>query len=323
MDRCGRALTVVVTSGYSYRAQKYSTGSAVVGIPFPDVSTKPQPVVNLDERALNIFTDGSSYSGPRRGGIGFRIVVVNDEGHEVAYDEQPAGYQGATNQQMELAACIAALAHVAGRYSQVDPSDYKKVVIYTDSMYVANGFEAAKFNWHSNGWMTRDGNPVENAKLWKQLLNASLKVSRPVYIEWAKGHSASNPHNKAVDKLAKGSAKGVLRPPVSIARVRRKRTDKSTELGSVKAEGQRISIRIITDELLPLQHMYKYKYEVISKGSPYRGNVDTIYSGADIMLSAGHEYYVRLNSDSKQPRIERVLRELETTRASKRERYAP
>jgi hypothetical protein len=165
----------------------------------------------------------------------------------------------------------------------------------------------------------RDGNPVENAKLWKQLLHASFKVGRPVYIQWAKGHSASNPHNEAVDKLAKGSAKGVLRAPVSIARVRRKRTDKSTELGSVKPEGQHISIRIITDELLPLQHMYKYKYEVISKGSPYRGNVDTIYADSDVMLSAGHEYYVRLNDDSKQPRIEQVFRELETTRASKRE----
>jgi hypothetical protein len=56
--------------------------------------------------------------------------------------------------------------------------------------------------------------------------------------------------------------------------------------------------------------MYKYKYEVITKSSPYHGNVDTIYSESDVMLNAGHEYYVLLNDDPDQPRIRHVIREL-------------
>ena len=31
--------------------------------------------VTLDDLALNIFTDGSSFSGPRAGGIGIRIIT--------------------------------------------------------------------------------------------------------------------------------------------------------------------------------------------------------------------------------------------------------
>jgi hypothetical protein len=36
----------------------------------------------LDDRDLNIYTDGSSYSGPRRGGVGILFVTVDDEGNE-------------------------------------------------------------------------------------------------------------------------------------------------------------------------------------------------------------------------------------------------
>jgi ribonuclease HI len=63
---------------------------------------KTRAIPNLDEEALNIFTDGSSYSTPRRGGIGFRLVFVDISGDEQVENHQPPGYRGATNQQMEL-----------------------------------------------------------------------------------------------------------------------------------------------------------------------------------------------------------------------------
>jgi ribonuclease HI len=269
--------------------------------------------VILDERAINVFTDGSSLSGPRRGGIGYRLVVVDDNGHEVIHEYQPPGYRSGTNQEMELMACIEALRFIAGRHSPVAVHDYSKVVLYTDSSYVADNFDRAKFTWPKTKWHTRDGNPVVNATLWKQLVGAVQKVGKRVEIVWHKGHSASNPHNKAVDTLAKGSAKGLLREPVSISRVRRKRTDQATEVGSIRPEGQRLTIRIITDRWLPVQRTYVYKYEVMSRRSPYRGKVDTIFS--DIMLNAGHEYFVRLNNDPGRPRIEQKYREVEPKHA--------
>jgi len=73
-------------------------------------------------------------------------------------------------------------------------------------------------------------------------------------------------------------------------------------------QGQRISIRIITDEYLDLPRCFKYKYEVISKSSPYYGNVDIIFS--EIPLGAGHQYFVLFNDDMKNPRIRKMIREL-------------
>jgi hypothetical protein len=56
--------------------------------------------------------------------------------------------------------------------------------------------------------------------------------------------------------------------------------------------------------------MNRYKYEVISRGSPFRGCVDMIFSEAHIQLSAGHTYYVRVNSETSAPRVLRLFREL-------------
>jgi ribonuclease HI len=43
------------------------------------------------EKTLNIYTDGSSLSGPRRGGIGIRFVTINDSGDEVTQGYGTAG----------------------------------------------------------------------------------------------------------------------------------------------------------------------------------------------------------------------------------------
>ena len=64
---------------------------------------------NLDEDALNIYTDGSSLPRPRRGGIGVRFVYADDNGEEIYEDFAYPGHMGATSNQMELLACITGL----------------------------------------------------------------------------------------------------------------------------------------------------------------------------------------------------------------------
>ncbi len=51
----------------------------------------------LDENALNIYTDGSSFQTPRRGGVGVRFVSVDDQGEEQTIDWSPPGFRSATN----------------------------------------------------------------------------------------------------------------------------------------------------------------------------------------------------------------------------------
>jgi ribonuclease HI len=205
---------------------------------------------------------------------------------------------------MELLACIMGL-NEAMRLNF--PENVTRVVIQTDSSYVVDNYRKAMFQWPKTRWLTHSGRPVLNADLWKNLVKCFQKIRMPVEIVWVKGHSKSE-HNKAADRLARQSAMRAFKAPLTRVSVRRKRTDKSVDVGSVEMTGQRITISIITSEYLKVQKVWKYKYEVISKHRIYRGNVDFIFS--EHFLSTGHTYYVRFNSDTSNPRIEKVFREI-------------
>jgi ribonuclease HI len=259
---------------------------------------------HLDENAINIYTDGSSYNSPRKGGMGLRIITVNEEGNEVPIDIPLQGYKNATNNQMELQACVQGIKEAQ---QIIDHEKYKRIIIYSDSQYLVKYISTATFQWSKNHWKNHAGKPVENAEIWKELVKEISKCKKKVDFQWVKGH-AKDPHNKAVDKMAKNSAKGVLLPAKTITKVRRKLTDTKVEIGSVKLTGQRLIIRIITDEYLHLPKEYKYKYEVMSKTNEFYGNVDIIYSS--LMLNAGHTFFVKVNSDNKNPQIEKLYREI-------------
>jgi ribonuclease HI len=262
-----------------------------------------------DERDLNIYTDGSSYQGPRRGGIGILYVTVADDGEEVIDPYPRPGFMGANSQQMELCAAIEALRALVTRRAPVSATPYRRIVIWSDSTYLVEGFDSARFTWPKTGWMTRDGNPVANTQLWKELVKLASRTNKPVDIRWVKGHKKST-HNKAADKLAKQSSTLQTGRRASIVKVRRKKSAASVEIGSVGMHGQRLTIHIVTDELLVVQRVNKVKYSVMSKASPYHGKVDIIYSPADMHLSAGHTYHVRVNTDQKTPRVTKIFREI-------------
>jgi ribonuclease HI len=261
------------------------------------------------ENALNIFVDGSSFGSPRRGGIGIRFVIIELFGEEKIKDFEFAGYMNATNNQMELQACILALKEAM---KSNFPKNITRIVIQSDSFYVVDNYRKAMFQWPNTQWLTPSGRPVLNADLWKELVKCIQKIHMRVEIRWVKGHSKSK-HNKAVDKLARASANMPFHKPLTHVSVRRKKSSKSVDVGSVKMQGQRITIRIITSEYLNIQRFWKYKYEVISKQSRYKGNIDFIFS--EHFLSTGHTYYVRVNSDTINPRIEKIFREITTKKA--------
>ena len=75
-------------------------------------------------------------------------------------------------------------------------------------------------------------------------------------------------------------------------------------------KGQRISIHIINEQYLRMQKLSKYRYEIISKGSKYFGNIDFIYSKLH-HLKAGHKYIVTLNKNDKNPLILKLIEEIE------------
>lgn len=249
------------------------------------------------EDALNIYTDGSSLQGPRRGGVGIRYITINDAGNEEWRDECPLGYKEGTNNEMELMACVLAL---RGIPAELMTSNIQRIYIFTDSQYVRDYLYYATKIWPNNGWCNRDGKPIENVKLWKDLVREVKNAPKRVEFKWVKAHSA-NQHNKAVDKLAKRSAKGFLNKPLTVQSVRRKISVESVEVGSVRMEGQELDIRIITDKRMREQRLWRYKYEVLPSDNLYAGKVDIIFS--EILFRAHHSYRVRVCDNQKNPRI--------------------
>ena len=261
------------------------------------------------EDALNIYTDGSSLRRPRRGGVAFRYIIINDAGNEEWQDECPAGYKEGTNNEMELMACILAL---RGIPTEMMTSAIDQIYIFTDSQYVRDYLYYAMKVWPANGWCNRDGKPIENVKLWKDLVREVRNAPSRVDFKWVKGHS-TNKHNNAVDKLARESAEGFLNEPLTVQSARRKLTDESVHIGSVGMEAQELDVRIITDKRMREQKLWRYKYEVLPSDSPYAGKVDVIFS--EILLRAHHSYRVRVCDNQKNPRIVELVDEINQSAA--------
>lgn len=262
----------------------------------------------LDERDINVYTDGSMLPAPRRGGLGIVFVTEADDGNWRVDEFSVPGYRASTNNQMERRAVIEALEALARGFAPVSLDGYRKVVVRTDSQVLVDGYRYARFVWPSNGWMTREGNPVVDKQEWKTLIKAADRVGIPVEIEWVKGHRNS-PHNKMADRLARASAKGPLREPLVQRKVRRKTSPHQVKRGSVTMDGQQLTIRII-EEAPPSSGLVRFKYEVMSRKSPYYQRVDYIWDDQTSSMRCGHSFRVRVNRDTSAPRIVKVFREV-------------
>ena len=259
----------------------------------------------FDNDILTVWTDGSSYSKPRRGGVGFRFIFPENCA-EKPKEFSPPGYKGTNNIQSELQACILALGE-ARRFLKKNKC-FKKIIIYTDCEFISNNYMNALYHWSvgKHKWTKKDGSPVANYRLWKTLVSHMRNIHIRVDIKYTKGHSKDE-NNKKVDKLAKRSAKNAKFNPLVPTVVRRKRSPYSVDIGSVKMDGQKILIRIIVSMEKTYQGDYKYKYEVIAKKNKFFQLVDIIYSKK--VLKPGHSYLVIVNKDQKLPQIVKVIKE--------------
>lgn len=192
-----------------------------------------------EEDSLNIYTDGSMLPAPRRGGAGLLFVLLNEQGEEEQRQESLAGYAGATQNQMELEAVIQALKSATGRHPPFDPARYRKIIIKTDATYVADNVGTALTIWSRNGWVTKDGKPVDNAKQWKELIRLlALADKQRKRAHIARVPGKKSPRTKTVDKLAKASARTAAGQQLTPSEVRRKRTEHPVEIGSVTTSAQ-------------------------------------------------------------------------------------
>mgnify|MGYP000937792464 FL=1 len=139
-------------------------------------------------KQLEIFTDGACKGNPGPGGWG---AVIRYGKHE---KEISGGEPDTTNNRMELAAAIQALKIL------IEPCHIK---LHTDSKYVLDGITKWIHGWQRNGWKNASKQPVRNADLWRDLIDAAAR--HQVEWIWVKGHNG-HPENERADRLASDAA---------------------------------------------------------------------------------------------------------------------
>jgi ribonuclease HI len=130
---------------------------------------------------ITIYTDGAASGNPGPGGYG--VVLISGK-HRL---EKSEGFRLTTNNRMEL------LAVITGLEALKIPGS--RVVIYTDSKYVADAVEKGwLFQWESKAFRKK-----KNPDLWIRFLKVYRK--HKVRFVWIKGHSNIT-ENEVCDRLA-------------------------------------------------------------------------------------------------------------------------
>ena len=174
---------------------------------------------------IEIYTDGAcSQNGTWEGGWGF---------YNITHKYGCMGYEiKTTNNRMELTAVIKALQAII--LSEEFTRDQKllkaldcnnimevkkvKIIIYTDSSYVANAYNKKWINnWKKNGWKNSKKETVKNKELWERLDSMVSKKEAFYTVEFVKvkGHSGIL-GNEMADKLATTAIEKKLKEPMLI-----------------------------------------------------------------------------------------------------------
>lgn len=148
----------------------------------------------MDSKRYNIeiWTDGScTTKGRKEGGYGV-YCVCNGQEYTVR-----RGYWNTTTSRMEMMALLEAI-------QMVNPNVPTRVLIHTDSQFVANSFNDGWLaNWKREGWLT-----TKNKELWQRIdKEITLREDMKLRVEWGRGHQKDLDDpvvfgNNVADKLA-------------------------------------------------------------------------------------------------------------------------
>jgi len=263
--------------------------------------------MQLDPRAIHIYTDGACYHNP--GGSSGCAAIVRYPEHLGRDDEQIVdfGCSESSNNRMELLACIRALRWIRSNSPWLGVS---RVQIVTDSLYVKDNI-GRSLNWRKNDWRNQYDEPRENWTLWKEFLSVYQKVGMVVHFEWTAGKKT--PILKQIDKAAKNAAKrgGTDKDrgyrPGSVAR--------SMVAGAATrfvAHGQVSVIRPYRKTLMN-KGENKVRFDVFSEETgTYTASCYAFASpGLAAELHRQHGYRVGFNDKPKYPQILEILEEVE------------
>ncbi len=139
-------------------------------------------------KKVEIFTDGACKGNPGPGGWGALLCMGKHE------KEIVGSAPDTTNNRMEMTAVVEAL------NALIEPCE---VTLHTDSRYVIDGMTKWIDGWQKKGWINASKQPVRNADLWHDLIEAAKR--HRIDWQWVRGHNGHT-ENERVDKLASDAA---------------------------------------------------------------------------------------------------------------------
>ena len=131
--------------------------------------------INIMSKDIIIFTDGSTLNNQskynKKGGVG--VFFGKGDKRNISYSLNNTKYK-ITNQVAELLGVIKGLETII----KTEKIGKRKIIIYSDSMYVINSYSKWAKNWEKNNWKKSNGKTVDNLKLMKTMyyLASNLKV---------------------------------------------------------------------------------------------------------------------------------------------------
>lgn len=133
-----------------------------------------------------LFTDGACSGNPGPGGWAY-ILRHPATGK---FKKDSGAEAGTTNNRMELTAVIRGLSALKSAC---------KVLLVTDSEYVAKGLSEWMPGWKKRGWRKSDKSPVINVDLWQRL--DEFAAMHTITTQVIPGH-AGHPENEECDRMA-------------------------------------------------------------------------------------------------------------------------
>jgi ribonuclease HI len=150
-----------------------------------------------------VFTDGSCI---QHKAAGYGIYFPNKEVENIS---KKFKIKPITNQRAELYAIYKAIKIIISKLA------FKKIIIYTDSLYSIKSLTIWIHNWRINDWKTTKGKPIKNLDIIKKIFDYLQKYNTKIFFEHVKSHTNgtdfnSISNNKA-DELAKIGCFGNIR----------------------------------------------------------------------------------------------------------------
>ena len=134
-------------------------------------------------RKITIYTDGSCYPNPGRGGWAVILTDVATGKEKILQ----GGKSNTTISVMELTAAVEAIEALKANC---------EVEFYTDNQYVQKGITEWIATWKHKGWPKK----IKHQELWRRLDRA--RMMHNINWIWVRSHNG-NPGNERVDNLAK------------------------------------------------------------------------------------------------------------------------